>query len=194
MKIMTRSYQLKQRAEDQARTRQRIVDATVELHQARGIAATSVADVAARAGVGKATVYRHFPDEAALLGACSGQYFERHPFPDPEKWRAIADPRERLRYALRETYAYHRETEPMIARVLPEIGDGPIAAPYHAHWRRMVEVLVEAWPAAKRDTPVLTAALALALDFGTWRLLVRDQRLAEEAAIGLMLHLFPATC
>lgn len=164
----------------------------MELHQAKGIAATSVSDVAARAGVGKATVYRHFPDETALLGACSGHYFERHPFPDPEKWRAIADPRERLHRALRETYAYHRETEAMIARVLPEIGDGPATAPYHAHWRRSAEVLAEVWPDAERNSPILRAGLALALDFNTWSILVRDQRLTDEAAIGLILRLFPA--
>jgi CRP-like cAMP-binding protein len=34
----------------------------------------------------------HFPDEATLSRACSGQYFSRHPAPDPDRWRAIADP------------------------------------------------------------------------------------------------------
>ena len=60
--------------------------------------------------MGRVTVYRHFPDELALARACSGHYFERHPVPDLERWRAIADPTERLRTGLREAYAYHRAT------------------------------------------------------------------------------------
>ena len=136
MNSKKRPYRLKSRAESRDRTRQRIVEAAIELHQAKGIAATSMNDIAERAGVGKVTVYRHFSDEAALVGACSGQYFRRHPFPDPEDWHAIADPHERLRRGLSETYAYHRETEPMIARVLPEARGLPVIAPYDDHWRR----------------------------------------------------------
>ncbi len=90
---MARAYQLKRRAERQDETRQRIVDAAIELHQTIGPAATTVTEIAQRAGVGRVTVYRHFPDELTLARACSGQYFERHPAPDLERWRAIADPR-----------------------------------------------------------------------------------------------------
>ena len=36
-------------------------------------AATTVTDIAERAGVGRVTVYRHLPDETALAGACSGR-------------------------------------------------------------------------------------------------------------------------
>jgi len=189
MKFMKRPYRLKQRAVEQNQTRQRIVEAAIGLHQAKGLAATSVADIAARAGVGKVTVYRHFPDEAALVGACSGQYFALHPFPDPEGWRRIADQGDRLRHGLGETYAYHRETEAMIGRVLPEARDLPIMEPYHAHWRHAARVLATAWPEPARDDPVLVAALALALSFEAWHLLVRVQGLSDAQAVALMLRL-----
>src|SRR5947207_5021735 len=117
---MGRSYQLKRRAERQDETRQRIIEATIELHQTVGPAATTVTDIAQRAGVGRVTVYRHFPDEPTLSRACSTQYFQRNPAPDPERWRSIADPAERLRTALRETYAYHRATERMISHALAD--------------------------------------------------------------------------
>jgi len=186
---MRRPYRKKQRAESQARTRQKIVDAAIELHQAKGLAATSMKDIAARAKVGKVTVYRHFPDEAALIGACSGQYFQRHPFPDPEDWRSIDDASERLRRGLRDAYAYYRATEPMMAQVLAEARDLPIMEPYHAHWRRAVDVLAAAWLAPARRKAPLKAALALALSFDTWRLLVRTQRLSDDRAIALMMRL-----
>ena len=89
---MTRPYQLKRRAASQIRTRQRIVEAAIELHQTIGPAATTVSEIAERADVGRVTVYRHFPDETSLSRACSGLYFERHPVPEPERWRQIADP------------------------------------------------------------------------------------------------------
>ena len=72
---MARQYKLKARADKRDDTRQRIVDAAIELHQTIGPRATSVSDVARRANVGRVTVYRHFPDELSLARACSGQYF-----------------------------------------------------------------------------------------------------------------------
>jgi len=186
---MVRPYQLKQRAERQRRTRQKIVDAAIELHQAKGVAATSMRDIAAKAKVGTVTVYRHFADEAALVDACSGTYFERHPFPDLARWRAIADPRERLRAGLCEAYAYHRATAPMIAMALDEVRNSPVMAPYHAYWRAAAEVLLAAWPEQRPWRQQLKAALALAVSFDTWRLLVRDQGLSDEQAIDLMMRL-----
>ena len=192
MKSMTRTYRQQQRAEDQARTRARIVEAAVELHQEKGVAATSIADIAARAGVGKVTVYRHFPDETELVGACSGLYFQRHPLPDAEPWRTITDPRERLRHGLARTCAYHRETAAMMASVLPDLQGSPLIAPYLDHWRHAAEVLAEPWPEATRADPLFRAALALALEFDTWHLLTGRQGLADGEAVELMLRLFPA--
>ena len=58
---------MSKRAAAAARTRARIVEATRELHGEQGIAATSWDDIAARAGVGVGTVYRHFPSKAELF-------------------------------------------------------------------------------------------------------------------------------
>jgi AcrR family transcriptional regulator len=189
MNSMRRSYQLKKRAEARDRTRQKIVEAAIELHQSKGLSATTVGDIADRAKVGKVTVYRHFPDDAALVQACSGQYLRRHPLPDVESWQQIADPMERLQQGLRDTYRYHRETEAMMARVLVEARDLPIMEPYHAHWRRAVEILADSWPATGREKQMLKAGLALALAFDTWHLLARRQGLTEAGAIELMMRL-----
>ena len=188
---MKRSYQLKQRAQNRNRTRQRIVDAAIALHQSKGLAATTIGDIAERAKVGKVTVYRHFPDEAALVGACSGQYFQHHPLPDIEDWRRIGDAHERLLLGLRETYRYHRATEAMMARVLSEARDLPIMEPYHAHWKRAAEILAEPWSASTIDKVLLNAGLALALTFETWHTLVRSEGLTDAQAIELMMRLPP---
>src|SRR5512143_2127813 len=92
IKLMARTYTLKRRAEQQAETRQRIVEAAVDLHGTVGPARTSLSMVAERAGVQRHTLYAHFPDERRLFLACSGLAMERDPFPSPEEWRHINDP------------------------------------------------------------------------------------------------------
>ncbi len=179
---MPRTYELKARAEKQDATRQRIVDAAIELHQTLGPMATTVTDIAERAGVGRVTVYRHFPDEAALLRACSRHYSASHPFPDLDGWRAVADPNERARIALAEAYAYHRRTAQMYRVVLAQAGDHEVMAPYHAYWREAAAVLAGPRPGKKR-----VAAAGLALAFETWQRLTRE--LSDSQAVDVALRL-----
>ncbi len=186
---MSRPYKLKRRAERQDETRQRIIEATIELHQTIGPAATTITEIAERADVGRVTVYRHFPDEPTLSRACSEQYFQRNPAPDPERWRSIADPGERLRTALRETYAYHRATERMISHALADARDHPVLAPYHQLWHQAADVLVEPWSVRGRGRTLLRAGIALALSFDSWRTLSQEHGLTDAQAVELMLRL-----
>lgn len=124
-----------------------------------------------------------------LAHACTGQYFQRHPAPDTQRWRAIPDPDQRLRTALGETYAYHRDTEAMMTRVLADGRDHELLAPYHAYWRHAAEVIVDAFPVRGTRRTLLSAAIALALSFDTWRTLVREQELTGDQAIDVALRL-----
>src|SRR4051812_7605970 len=115
---MTRTYTKKRRAEQQAETRQRIVEAAVALHGTIGPARTTVSMVAERAGVQRHTFYAHFPDERSLQLACSGLAFERDPLPDAEPWRTVEDPGERLRVGLRAIYDWYARNADLTACVL----------------------------------------------------------------------------
>lgn len=53
-------------------TRQRIVEATAALHAERGIAATTMKDIAARADAGAGTLYHHFPTYEDVVRAALG--------------------------------------------------------------------------------------------------------------------------
>ena len=110
-----RPYRKSKRAQTEAETRQRIVEATVALHETLGPAKTTVTAIADRAGVQRATVYRHFPDLQTLFDACNAQYYERHPMPDPGSWLAVATPAERVKIALDELYSWYEETESMLS-------------------------------------------------------------------------------
>jgi len=57
-------------------TRVRIVGAAMKLHAEKGALATNWEDIAARAGVSPATVYRHFPSLDELIPACAKTVFD----------------------------------------------------------------------------------------------------------------------
>jgi AcrR family transcriptional regulator len=180
-----RRYQLRVRAEAMERTRQRITDAAIELHGTVGPRATTLSAVAARAGVTRATLYRHFPDEAALFGACSRHWLAGHPRPVAGDWSAIRDSRMRVRVALRALYSYYGTNAGMLgnlhrdASALPEA----IARNLASYPRQMLEVLDVGWPGG--PSRVRRAAILHAVAFETWRSL-RAAGLGDEAAADLM--------
>jgi AcrR family transcriptional regulator len=65
-----RRYRREKRQAAVDETRARIVRATMDLHHANGILATSFEDIAKRADVATATVYRHFPTLNHIVDAC----------------------------------------------------------------------------------------------------------------------------
>src|SRR4051794_35211398 len=187
-----RPYRLKERARRQDETRRRITEATVELHETVGAARTTIKAIAERAGVERLTVYRHFPDEAALLDACSRHWIAEHPPPDPAAWATIAGDDERLRTALRELYAYYDANERMMANNLRDAAEVPALAAqmqgftgFLAGTRDML--------AGRRSGARRRAAIGHALDFETWRSLVRRQGRSNREAVELMALLVAAT-
>jgi AcrR family transcriptional regulator len=184
---MTRTYTLKRRAEQQAETRQRIVEAAIGLHSSVGPASTTISMIAERAGVQRHTVYAHFPDERSLNLACSGLHLERDPLPEAGPWRNIADRHERLRVGLAAVYGWYGRNAELTACVLrdaeyhqltkeiTELRFGPSMAVYH-------EVLGAKLSVKQR------ALLRLALSYSTWRTLVREGGLRPAAAVGAMVQ------
>jgi AcrR family transcriptional regulator len=184
-----RKYELKQRAERLAETRRRITEATVELHRTVGPAATHINEVARRAGVQRMTVYNHFPNDTALLTACSAHWRALHPTPDLAAWRAVEDPGARLRLGLRQLYGWYRETEPMTANVLRDAQVLPaLRAILEGGLLRYLDqarqVLTEPLGARGRRRPRIDAAARAAIDLHTWRALapLGDAEAADLAA------------
>lgn len=187
---MPRPYRLKRRAERQEETRRRIVDATVDLHRTVGPSRTTVSAIAERAGVQRLTVYRHFPDERALMLACSGQFMAENPPPNPESWLSVEDERERFRTALGELYEYYERTEAMMSSLLRDRPSNAIVdemlKPYDEYLSVARDILSQGWSRAEDRTGLFSAAISHALDFYTWRSLRRAQGLSPEDSIELM--------
>jgi AcrR family transcriptional regulator len=184
---MARNYTLRRRAEQQAQTRQRIVEAAVDLHGTIGPARTSLSMVAERAGVQRNTLYAHFPDELSLAMACSGLSFERDPPPAAVSWRAIADRSERLRTALTAIYGWYAKGARLLGCVLRD-------AEHHAPTRAVSDLrfgpVVADWRAVLGDglSPAQKALVHLSLSFYTWRALIEEAGLATPAAVETMVR------
>jgi AcrR family transcriptional regulator len=111
--IHQRKYQLKARAERQRQTRDRIVAATVALHQEVGPARTTIADVARRAGVQRLTVYNAFPSPGGLFTACQAHFLASSPPPNLDPGDGREDPSDRLEEKLADLYGWYRANESM---------------------------------------------------------------------------------
>jgi AcrR family transcriptional regulator len=181
-----RNYRLRKRATQQEETRQRIVQAALELHTEVGPAATSISAIAERAGVQRLTVYRHFPDDTALLSACSAHASAAHPPPDPAAWAEIEDPSERLHTALRALYGYYRGGERMLVHVLRDAERLPalaaVLAPMRGYLQAVAEMLGAGWKVQRAEERLFRAALAHAIQFETWRSLATAGLDDAEAA------------
>lgn len=185
--MATRKYEKKKRAENQEETRQRIVEATVQLHQTVGGQAATISAIAQKAGVERLTVYRHFPDDRSLLMACTSHYLSLNQPPDPGRWAAIDEPEQRLRTALTEIYAYHLQTEAMMNSAYRDIDLIPhlkeLLQPLFGYWNMVADILSERFPASEAQRSRIRALAAVAVHFLTWRTLVREQGMEISAAV-----------
>ena len=185
---MTRPYQKKKRAEREAETRRRIVEATVALHTSVGPARTTISAIAEKAGVQRHTVYSHCPEEHALFAACTRHWGLLHPFPPAERWEAAADPLERLALALRDVWAWYAAVESDLELFFR---DAELVPAVSADMTRYAERLgaVADRLAADLGGPTVRAAVGHALAFETWRSLVRREGLTTAGAVDAMVAL-----
>lgn len=183
MSTEKRTYRQRARAERQAETRRRIAEATAALHEEVGPARTTMAEVARRAGVQRATVYANFPEERDLFLACQAHFIGANPFPDIGPAFALPDPGERTTAVLAALYGWYRRTRRMSANVrrdrasLPEL-DALLRTSVDARMGRLADGLAPGGGPAR-------ALAAVAVDFWTWHRLDAEG-LDDETAAALM--------
>src|ERR1700674_205401 len=187
MSSQNRKYELRARAEKQAETRRRIVEATAGLHEEVGPARTTVAEIARRAGVQRLTVYNNFPNETELFDACGQHSMAKNPPPDPSAALAIDDPAERLRAALGPLYLWYRKNARSTENlqrdrlVMPAL-DAVMRIRMDQSLGNLADNLAAGFAPAARSAKGLRAAVALALDFWTWRRLAGEEMSDDDAA------------
>jgi AcrR family transcriptional regulator len=196
MSDQKRRYKMKRRAEQEAQTKLRITESAVDLHGSLGPARTTISAVAEHAGVRRSTVYRHFPDERALFGACSAHWAQANPPPDVDGWASIEDPDERLDTALAELYAYYRRTSVMIDRLLRDAPSMPVVedtmAPFRQFLASIADVLIRGRGVRGKARDRVRAALGHAVSFRAWQELTETQGLSDADGAELMKRLVDA--
>jgi AcrR family transcriptional regulator len=181
-----RKYDMSKRAAAVAQTRQRIVDATRALHGEQGIAATSWDDIAARAGVGVGTVYRHFPSLDELIPACGEITMQVIALPDPATVPALfedaTEPAERIERLVREAFAIYERGAAELRATRREADVHPRVAEDHdqleASLSALVDTALEPLDATQQDRALARAVV----DLNTWEAL-RDQGLGPAESV-----------
>jgi AcrR family transcriptional regulator len=186
---MTRTYQKTKRAEREAETRRRIVEATVALHTSVGPARTTISAIADKAGVQRHTVYSHFPEEVTLFAACTSHWALLHPFPPAESWEAVANPLERLCLALRDVWAWYADAESDLELFFRDADLVPAVGADMSRYADRLATIADGLAADLGGSSTVRAAVGHAFAFETWRSLVRREGLTTAGAVDAMLAL-----
>ena len=184
-----RPYRMHRRSDNIDDTRLKIVEATVELHGTVGPSATTVMGIADKAGVTRATVYRHFPDDLSLVNACSMHWLSQQVRPRPDAWAKFAGAEVRCRAGLADLYRFYRNGESMLTLIYRDFAYLPTEHQLELQERdnHCRDVLLAAFPNRTRGEHCLRAVVGHAVSFWTWRSLCINNQLSNKAAIEAML-------
>jgi AcrR family transcriptional regulator len=144
--------------------------------------------------VTRLTVYRHFPDEVALFGACSAHWIARQQLPDPSARSQIGDPAARLRAGLADLYRFYRAGADMLTHVYRDFAALPAG---HQQTLRdqdtlLADVLTVPFGRVGDEHRRLRAVTGHAVSFWTWRSLCLDQGLSDAEAADAMISMILA--
>lgn len=188
---MPRRYKMHARATAVEETKTRIVQAAKELHAEQGVQGTSHIEIADKAGVALATVYRHFPSLTDLIPACASSIVVFQPLTS-EAITAIFQgqdqPLQRLKWIIQGTCDCYERDEAWLQAARRE-GDliptlTEIVQEQQKGLKTLVQVALEGTGVHERNVQVLAALL----DFPLWKSL-RDMDLTPTEASDQVLEL-----
>lgn len=164
---MPRPYRLGERAAQMRATRERIVEAAIELYTELGMSATTMRAVAARADVAAGTLRNHFASRAELDAALVERLTQEAPLPDPSIFDGSRSIDERLARLVRATGTFLDQAarlyrmwlrEPMVSGAWAEAG-----AAYGARWNELMRQALG--PLADDDDAMAVLRAVLELSF-----------------------------
>lgn len=181
--MVRRAYQLGRRAESAEETRRRLVEATFALHGEQGIAATTMKQIADRAGVGVGTVYHHFATVEDTVAACAAHVQQALPMPTETIFAGVVPMRQRvLRLAL-AVFGHYQQLPFDI--VLADQDKVPVLKQVVAEEQRERIALTGAALAPFAVDRDLVRVVAALLDVGVYRSLQRIGLSHEDAAAAI---------
>ncbi len=178
-----RPYTLKKRAQLAEDTRRRILDSIVELHAELGVAATTAADIAARADVAVATVSRYFPSIGDMVQACGAHLRTMVPLPNEAMFDGADDVEKRVWILVDRWFAFHEGLAPWSRHAHADAGRVPALSTALSHMAQHHEATVRL-AFAPFGFPETVVRAAIALTGPTyWRSVVDTGMQSAEAKI-----------
>ena len=165
------------------------MDATVALHAEQGILATSWEDIAKKADVALATVYRHFPSLEELVPACGEQVIAIVKPPTletaQETFGTTPSQADRIKLLVHELFEFYDRGRIFLDVALQEAHRVPALAAWVAGWEASREEIVKE-ALRSEGTNDLNALMIIALtDFRVWQSLV-DQNVPKREAVEML--------
>ncbi len=174
-------------------TRQRIVEGALALHVEKGIAATSIKDIAARAQVGIGTIYFHFPTYEDVVRACGGRVTIITRPPTPDIFEGAETLEGRVERLVHELFAYY-ERHHWFDRLRCERDKLAIVAEAVGRRERAIEALVrEGLRPVAPEEPMVQTVVALT-DFTVHKALIAGGMSTSQAAAQVMAVLLAWLC
>jgi AcrR family transcriptional regulator len=188
---LPRKYDLGKRVAQQADTRRRIIDAATELYLERGVASTTMRDVALRADVAPGTVANHFGSASALGTEVTSRLFADMEMPTPELFDGIEGLPDRIHLMVRQLAAFFDRIEPWYWVSQREGPAVQVWADAEARFYRDLEALIRAalGPLAD-DADAVAVVIAI---IGGWVIgRVQASGRTSEQAVDLVAELLSA--
>lgn len=138
-----------QREEKSERSRRAVLEAALRLFASQGYRATTMREIADRAGVSTGNVYHHFPDKETIFRELIDEYFAIADTPRFPFRRALAalidfpDNIEQLGYAARESIRQYRDHNLLIYVDVIEFGGTHIQKFYAEMGERFARLMQE---------------------------------------------------
>jgi AcrR family transcriptional regulator len=168
---MPRAYSMERRAERVVQTRERIVDAAMDLFAQRGAHGTTMTEVARIADVAPATVTNHFATSDVLLEAVVERLMADLQVPDRSIFAGTRSLAARVRALTAAMYAFYERTQRWFNLLGAELTEVPALARAQADfWRTVQGLYAEALVGTDDEGLVkATAGLVHPATFGALR-------------------------
>jgi AcrR family transcriptional regulator/DNA-binding transcriptional ArsR family regulator len=156
-------------------TRERIIECTLELHQAQGVRETSFEDIAAKAGVPKETIAGYFPTADDLVMGCAQHALASLRLPPPERagevFAGASTEEERVHRLIATLFDVYERQADTLDRGRQDRAEVPLVAESFEQVETSVDALVaEALRPLDPDAETIASVRALT-DLEVWRAL-----------------------
>ena len=179
---MARKYKSPARQEAKQDTRDRILDAMVDVVTREGVLAFTVQNVASAAGVAHRTVYRHFATREALLDGLD-ELLERRGTEAGVVLPTPSDPAELPKMVGAAYHGFDAFRDGMRAYVILSIALGRRVPSFDRRTRSARANIARAFPGLTRQEVRAAAGMVrLLVSTRTWFLLTTEQSMSTDAA------------